>query len=356
MTDLQIGLAFMGGAVVLAVLGYNRWITLRNQPRRSNAGPDAAAGQDGAESDQASPADGRIEPVLDDFGVLSAAGQSVLMAAAQRGQLDPLIDVLVRLTPDHPVSGEAVLAAQPRSRRIGSKPFAVEGLSLDTGNWETPRSGCQYTSLQAGVQLANRAGALNEIEFSEFVGKTQALADQLAAHVELPDMMTEVARARELDQFASDHDAQLAFKIRATRTAWSPGYIVQQAQQAGFVPAAIPGRLALPASDPACGPLALLQFEIRAALDENPEQHALVEFELLFDVPQSPRAENPYVRLREVAQQLAATMEGRLTDERGVPLGNELLDQVTIQLDELYDQLESRDLAAGSPQARRLFS
>ena len=345
----------MGGAVVLAVLGYNRWTTLRNQPRRSSAQSDAAAGPDGDALDHAQ-GDGRVEPVLDDFGILLSAAQSSGSAASLRSQLDPLIDLLVTLTPDHPVSGEAVLAAMPRSRRIGSKPFAVEGFSQASSSWEPPRPGSQYASLQVGVQLANRAGALNEIEFSEFVGKTQALADQLAAHVDLPDMMTEVARARELDQFASDHDAQMAFKIRATRTAWSPGYIVQQAQQAGFVPAAMPGRLALPATDLASGPLALLQFEIRAALDENPEQNALVEFELLFDVPQSARAENPYARLREAAQQLATAMEGRLTDERGVPLDNELLDRVTVQLDELYDKLASRDLAAGTPQARRLFS
>ena len=343
----------MGGAVVLAVLCYNRWTTLRNQPRRSTGQPDTAPGLDGGAREDAGQGDGRVDPVLDDFDALLSSGPG--SAAGLRSQLDPLIDVLVTLTPDHLVSGEAVLAALPRSRRIGSKPFAVEGCSLDTGGWELPRSGGRYDSLQAGVQLANRAGALNEIEFSEFVSKTQALADQLAAHVDFPDMMAEVTRARELDQFASDHDAQMAFKIRATRTAWSPGYIVQQAQQVGFVPASLPGRLALPAAEPASGPLALLQFEIHAALDENPEQNALVEFELLFDVPQSARAENPYARLREAAQQLATAMEGRLTDERGVPLDSHLLDQVAVQLEALYDKLESRDLAAGSPQARRLF-
>jgi hypothetical protein len=55
----------------------------------------------------------------------------------------------------------------------------------------------------------------------------------LPVHRIFPDMRQEVARARELDQFASDHDAQLAFVLRARRAAWSPSYIVQMA--AGWV-------------------------------------------------------------------------------------------------------------------------
>ena len=351
MTDLQFGLAGIGGAVVLAVLAYNHWVTRRSMPRRSLH--DAQSGQ-GAADDDVGMQDDRIEPVLGDFGHVMPLGQHGFAAAC--GQLDPLIDVLVTLTPDHPVAGETVLAALPRSRRIGSKPFAVEGYHLDSGSWETPRPGHGYRALQAGVQLATRTGALNEIEFSEFVAKTQVLADQLAAHVDFPDMMGEVARARELDQFASAHDAQMAFKLRALRAAWSPGYIMQQAELAGFVPGALPGRMVLPASDPSSGPLAMLQFQTSAALDEDPDQNALFEFDLLFDVPQAARCEQPYLRLREAARKLSSAMEGRLTDERGVALGESTLDQVGEQLERLYDMLDSRELSAGSALARRLFS
>ena len=59
---------------------------------------------------------------------------------------------------------------------------------------------------------------------------------------------------------------------------------------------------------------------------------------------------------REAAQKLAVSMEGRLTDERGVALPESTLDQVGQQLESLYDMLESRDLPAGSKLARRLFS
>lgn len=356
MTDLQQGLAAIGGAIVLGVLAYNHWVTQRNLPRRSlREMPGSQVGSPVSENGAAE--HDRIDPVLDDFESVSPLGQPWGTGlAAPRGQLDPLIDVLITLKSDQPLAGETVLAALPRSRRIGTKPFAVEGYHLDRGRWEVPRPGHRYQLLQAGVQLATRSGALNEIEFSEFVAKTQALADELAAHVDFPDMMTEVARARELDQFASIHDAQMVFKLRSIRTAWSPGYIMQQAELVGFVPGAIPGRMVLPASDPASGPLVVLQFETCAAFDEDPDQSGLFEFELLFDVPQAARSEQPYARLREAARTLAASMEGRLTDERGVALSESTLDQVGEQLERLYGMLESREFAAGSPLARRLFS
>ena len=49
-------------------------------------------------------------------------------------------------------------------------------------------------------------------------------------------------------------------------------------------------------------------------------------------------------------------MEGVLTDDRGQPIPSDALDAIGADLEKLYDTLETRDLSAGSPQARRLFS
>ena len=55
-----------------------------------------------------------------------------------------------------------------------------------------------------------------------------------------------MARARELDAFASEHDAQLAVHLRSRSVAWSVGYIRQCAERHGFVPGHLPGRLVVP--------------------------------------------------------------------------------------------------------------
>ena len=203
---------------------------------------------------------------------------------------------------------------------------------------------------------SNRLGALNQIEYSEFVMKTQAFADAIGGEPEFPEMGDEVARARELDQFASAHDAQLSFTLRASGTAWSPGYVAQNAARIGFVPGAIPGRMVLPATERGGAPILGLAFDTQAAMAEDPEQTALREVTLSLDVPQVARAEQPFVRLRESAAALAISMGGVVMDDNGNLIAPEAMDLIGSELDQLYDTLDERDLSAGSVLTRRLFS
>ena len=377
MSTLQIGLAIIGGLVLAGVVAYNAWVTGRSVPRtareRGTHSADEAAGD---ETLPYSPADlseneiQRIDPVLGDMpgapappepAVVAAAMASVsvnpLMAQPEKKPgLDALIDVIAPLQLEHEVSGDAVLAALPGTRRVGSKPFAVEGLCEVTGEWETPRLGQRYRSLQAGVQLANRSGPLNDIEFSEFVVKAQAFADAVGAAPDFPEMRAEVARARELDAFASGHDAQLGFTLRARRTAWSPGYVSQHASHLGFIAGALPGRMVMPGSQSGHAAILSLAFDPQAAMAEDPEQTALREIALSLEVTHVPRSEQPFVRMRQAAMALAEAMDGVVTDDAGQPLSTDTMDRIGADLESLYDALDSRDLSAGSAQARRLFS
>jgi len=248
------------------------------------------------------------------------------------------------------------LAAMPATRRAGSKPVAVEGLNEHTANWEQPVPGQRYGAFQVGVQLANRTGALNEIEYSEFVVKAQAFADMVNGAPEFPEMLDEVARGRELDQFASAHDAQLGFVLRALHAAWSPGYVQQSAARHGFVAGMIPGRMVLPTSEPGLPPILGLSFDTQAALADDPAQSAIRELTLSLDVPQVDRSERPFERMREVAAALAREMDGVVTDGDGQLLRDEIMDVIGADLEQLYDTLDSRELSAGSALARRLFS
>ncbi|RUP23527.1 MAG: cell division protein FtsZ, partial [Curvibacter sp.] len=64
----------------------------------------------------------------------------------------------------------------------------------------------------------------------------------------------------------------------------------------------------------------------------------------------------PFRQLRQVAQALAEAMDGVVTDQNGNLIPEQAMDAISADLEQLYDALDSRDLAAGSPQARRLFS
>jgi len=382
MSTLQISLAIIGGLVLAGVVAYNAWVTRNSAPRTaSERQPDGAApglsetAIAAGEAAHHDPAGGRIDPVLGDaFGTspvepvsnVAVAPRSApagvpgtlntVGSAFDRRALDALIDVITPMQLEAEVSGDAVLAALPGTRRVGSKPFAVEGLGELSGEWESPRPGQRYRALQAGVQLANRSGPLNDIEFSEFVVKTQAFADTLGATPDFPDMLAEVSRGRELDAFASGHDAQLGFTLRARRTAWSPGYVTQQAALQGFVAGSLPGRMVLPGSQDGQAPILSLSYDPQAAMAEEPEQSALREIVLSLEVTHVPRTESPFVLMRQVATALAQSMDGVVTDDAGQALADVTMDRIDQDLQGLYEALDARDLSAGSPQARRLFS
>lgn len=343
MSQLQWGLIITGAVVLLGILLQNIWLTRRNRPRQPE--PTQPTIDDLV---------GVREPTLD-ANAFQDSGFA-LPVPEKKPTLDALIDVIAPITLDAPVSGDAVLAAMPPTRRVGSKPFTLEGQAEGHLRWEFPVVGQRYVQLQAGIQLANRSGALNDIEYSEFVMKTQTFCDAMGGTPDFPEMRQEVSRARELDQFASEHDAQLSFVLRARRAAWSPSYIQQMAAKLGFVLGAIAGRMVLPASAAGLPPVLSLTFDAQAALAEDPTQSALREVSLSLDVAQVDRAERAFERMREAALSLANDMDGVVTDDNGVVLPAEAMDVIAAELEHLYDTLTQRELAAGSALARRLFS
>ena len=346
MSSLQIGLAISGGIVLAAVVAHGAWTSRKNHPKQPV--------QDPRDSSLLSP-----EPSLDGTEPTLDVNRFTLPAVPRKPALDPLIDAIANIGLDgvgSVVSGEAAMAAMPPTRRVGTKPFAVEGLNASSGQWEPAVAGQRYSAFQAGVQLANRSGALNEIEFSEFVVKTQAFADAITATPEFTEMVDEVARAKELDQFASVHDAQLMFSIRARNASWSPGFVQQHAAKLGFVPGVMPGRMVIAASQEGMPPVLVLEFDSQAALAEDLDQSAIRELALHLDVGQVDQTERPFERMCEVAIQLSQSMEGVVTDDNGRPLTQETLNGIAHDLQGLYATLEMRDFAAGSALARRLFS
>ncbi len=350
MMSLQLSLALLGVLLLAAVLLHGAWSSRKNLPKQASHDVNTDVASPDKSSAIGSSLE-RQEPVFDN----SLEALTTLTSPEKKAGLDALIDVIAPITVESQVSGEAALAAMPATRRAGSKPFAIEGLSIETGEWEVPAAGQRYSAFQAGVQLANRTGALNQIEYSEFVMKAQAFADAVLGEPEFPEMHDEVARGRELDQFAGDHDAQLSFTLRAASIAWSPGYVQQNAARLGFVAGAIPGRMVLPGAQ-GQAPILGLSFDSQAAMAEDPEQTALHEVTLSLDAPQVARSEQPFARMCEAALALASAMDGVIIDDNGSRIRAEAMEVIHADLEKLYDTLDARELSAGSLLGRRLFS
>ena len=355
MTDLMTALAAAGGLVLAGVIAHGAWTARKAGPKQSEPVPD-----------RVDPTEQR-EPVMD--GLSSPSNElpdlrDLPLPRRNTARLDALIDAMATLKLESPVSGAFVLAHMPATRRAGGKPFAIEGLTVATGEWEAPVSDAHYSELQAGVQLANRTGALNEIEYSEFVQKIQSFAESVNAMPDFPDMLDVVARARELDAFAGDHDAQLAVHLKARGAAWSVGYIQQHASRHGFVAGLLPGRMVLPSPDEGAPAVLSLSFDSQVALaaqDSNTTGPvSLREVTLSFDVPQTASAEDPaaapFAAWQASAQALALSMDAAVVDDNDNALSSEGFASIGGELSQLYRRLEAHDLAAGSAAARRLFS
>jgi hypothetical protein len=368
MNSLTIALSALGGVVLAGIVAHGAWSAHKAGPKRAQRSPASEADRAGYRDPVMEPLDGgkgastALPPDASE-AVVAAAAEAALAAGAERRparrvapRLDALIDAIAPLRVEAAVAGAVAVAHLPASRRAGAKPLLIEGVNDETGAWETPSATSRYREFQAGVQLANRSGPLNEIEYSEFVQKVQAYADGIGAMADFPDMLEVVASARELDAFASQHDAQLAVHLRARGPAWSIGYIQQHAGRHGFVPGVVPGRLVLPSAEEGVPPVLTLTFDSQAAFADDPNLAALRDVTLAFDVPQTDPAADPYAAWSAGAQALALGMEADLVDDQGQPIRAEGFHAIATELARLYAALQARDLAAGTPAARRLFS
>ncbi|SPC13873.1 cell division protein ZipA C-terminal FtsZ-binding domain-containing protein [Cupriavidus taiwanensis] len=295
--------------------------------------------------------------------VSAPAPAPALAAAVPDGQpapavVDPLIDCIVPLHLERKASGDRILPLTGRLRRAGTKPVHIEGLRAEANAWEPVTAGHQYEDLQVGVQLANRGGPLNALEFSEFITAVESLAESLDASADLPDMGETVANARELDAFAAASDVQLGVNVISDGAPWSAAYVQNVATQDGLV-LSRDGTRFIRYQANAEGvqrPLFTLQFGDTNFLRDDLTVKAGRQITLLLDVPVADQGAKPFKTVCEYGHTLAQRMGAQLVDDNMRPLTEASFVAIFNQLEALYQKLEARGMPAGSPVALRLFS
>lgn len=268
--------------------------------------------------------------------------------------IDERIDCVVCLPLANVIAAERLMPLTVRMRRAGSKPVNIEGRADEHSPWELIRSGGRYHQLRMAVQLANRAGALNEVEFSEFSNLVQTLADAVDALPELPDMMETVARGRELDSFAAQCDAQLSVNILSDGAPWSANYVQAVATQDGLLLSRDGMRFVK--LDTRQNPVFMLQFGDTNFLRDDLTYKGGDLITMLLDVPVADEDLLPFRLMCDYARSIGQRIGGRVVDDQRRPLSDAALQNVDKQLLKLYERLEARGLPAGSPVTRRLFS
>ncbi|AWU99878.1 cell division protein FtsZ [Burkholderia sp. JP2-270] len=302
-----------------------------------------AAGEEAVPAAAHEPAESS-EPVLPAATTISSTPPAIV---------DRRIDCIVPIRLAGPLPGDKILPAAQRLRRAGSKPVHIEG-KPEGGQWELLQNGVRYEELRAAAQLANRSGALNELEFSEFVTGVQQFADTIDGAPEFPDMMETVAMARELDAFAAQCDAQLSINVMSDGAPWSANYVQAVASQDGLLLSRDGTRFVK--LDAKQNPVFMLQFGDTNFLRDDLTYKGGNMITLVLDVPVAEEDILPFRLMCDYAKSLSERIGARVVDDSRRPLPESTLLAIEQQLMKLYAKLEEAGIPAGSPVTRRLFS
>lgn len=377
MTDLQMSLIAAGGVFVVGVISYNKWQEhkARKSVERAFASDhdDVLMRPDGSAAERSEPvldlgATPSLGPVEPGFGTGAPAAApaaafdapaSLEPAATPPGAapdsapselaeslVDPLIDCMIALALEGPARGEKILPALHQLRRVGNKPIHYIGLAV-SGDWEPIAHGGVYTKLQAGVQMATRTTALNELEYSELVTRLRAVADDIGAEPEVPDMIEVMSEARTLHKFVAGHDAQLGVNLKSNGTPWAMSTLIGALEKAGF-DVGPSGRFAMP--DGAGGVLFTLSTNVTLGADTTDR------LTLLLDVPCVAPSRDGFGAMVKAARDLMMRLDATMVDDFEQPLLDSTLDEIAGQVKDFYTEMEAADIPAGSTRALRLFS
>ena len=359
MTELQMSLIAIGGTIVVGVISYNKWQEHKAKKSVEQAFTSEHAdvlmqAADAPTADSAAPA--RHEPSFSDVSAQAATNLHTEEGAAEDRELaspvqekelpvDTLIDCNIPLMLDGVVQGEKILPVLQSLQHIGYKPVHFIGRRQDE-TWEEIQSGCVYSALQAGVQLASRSNALNELEYSELVMRLREVADTLGAELDVPDMPEVVHAARELHRFIVDHDAQLGINVHTNGAPWDVSSLLAILGRQGFEMHP-DGRFMMPDGDG--GSLFSLSTNASPAAESTPR------LTLLLSVPCVAPLRDGFGAMVACAKSLAGKLDGMVVDDGNNTLSDEAIAGIAGQVYAFYDDMQTAEIPAGSTRAQRLF-
>lgn len=397
MTDLQISLIAIGAVIIVGIIVYNKWQENRTkkmlerafsslyddvlmssdnktesktdnlQPKTANAvtadpefdiAPTPSINNKAKvnayleQEDDVAIADMQDEPGFSaEQGAAEITEEPAFAAPPVKRKavtlpVDEIIDCRIPIALDAPVHGDKIIPITQTLRSVGNKAVNFIGCTEDN-DWEPIQYGMVYHALIAGVQLANRASALNEIEYSELVTKLRAIADGINGEPDIPDMRNVMKEAQAMFQFITDHDAQLGINVKAKSGQWDVKTLVAALTRQGFE-RYTDGYLMMHDSDG--------ESLFSLSLNAVPTAETTNCLTFLLDVPRIGAARGGYPAMVSCAKSIATRLNGVIVDDSNQPLTDEILNDIGEQVVAFYAAMEDAGILAGSKRAQRLFS
>lgn len=341
MSDLQIGLILAGVLLILLVLLFNWWQDRQARQQMQSHFPERES--DPLMSHVFEPVAGqRREPTV-------GGGAVEDDDSAPLHELDPTTEAVIDVSFAHPIEARDLAQELQHLSRVGSKPVRWLAETTDGEHHAFLQDGQQYIALQLAVLLANRSGALSDIEWSQLWTFAQTLANLHDGQVEGPEQERVVSRAQALDLLCADLDAQVGLSIRLAGP-MPAQQVIAYVKEAGFLPY---GRQLAWLSDSGV-PRFLASFDGHGA--DQVQSASIERVDLLLDLPNSPADEQAFSRMAAVARDLAGKLEAVVLDDSGRLLPEGADDKVDEQISEMYQKLEAAGFVAGTPRTIRVFA
>lgn len=295
------------------------------------------------------------DPLLEASSVDDAVPTDATVTTPRDLQAGPAIDdeihAIVTLEPETPLSGERAWSLLHAFRHAGRQPVMLVGVRGDLQ--EPIRAGQRYEAVLVAVQLANRSGPINEIEWSEFVAALQHVSEQIPASCEIPEMRETTTRARALDAQCVPLDAQIGINLTSARGGWTGLEVAELSREHGLI-LRPDGRFH--ALDEQGATLFVLQNGDGGAFRADTlDAQQTSRLTLLLDVPRAPQAQKPFDRLVELAERLSVALEASIVDDQSHQLTPAALASIGRQIEPVYEKLIAAGMPAGSPRALALF-
>ena len=370
MSELQAALLAIGFGVIVVVYAFGWW-QQRQYNRKFGAAFKASHGDALYQENparqvatmQQTPLTETVEDApeetlsaADEIDEIPVAAPTVTLLDESCALLDGRCDFIIELRLAEP-SPAAVLDGLWQRKFDFGKPVQVCGLTLNEQQWERAIAEGQtlYARFRIALQLVDRGGAISAAKLADFRDLVLGLADQIKAHTTVPELDETHQHARELDVFCAEVDQMVGVNLVPPGERLLVGGKIAQA-------AALQGMKL--ESD---GAFHLLNAQGHSLftlinLDTKPFQHHTLEnfstsgVTLLLDVP---RVENPALQFDQmvrVAREFAQELQLNVVDDHRVVLSDNGLALIRAQIAGVEAKMCDKGIAAGSAQARRLFS
>ena len=287
-----------------------------------------------------------VEPML---------GLDPIASPASSFKPSELIDFVAMIKSDEVKTGKVLKDALAHYRYSG-KPVRWLGRGNHSSDWVDIAGPEQnFTEFKAALQLANRTGPATELDIASFVGMVKNIAAELKGYTEFPNEMEALKRAEQLDEFCAEVDLLVGVNVISTDGGSFPAAKIRALVEADGMSLEPDGAFRL-RDENVAELFSMVNQEPRPFLSELTKSISTTGVTYLLDVPRTADGCAAFDRMAVAARRLSEALQARVVDDKRMPLTESELKRIRAQLEDIYSRMAREGIAAGSPDALRLFS